>query len=118
VNACPNEKASVYSCLNSTDWTANIPFSNKVTIIKRRSMTVFDRYNYTILQTLLAEEWEATNYGYDDFFPIYDAVFKSILRSRVGIQAHSSNSCTVHGHISRPKSTRRERREQMKDFQT
>jgi hypothetical protein len=55
---------------------SNIVFSEKVAITKRRSTTVFNRYNYTILEVLnVSEEWEATNYTADDFFPIFDAVF-------------------------------------------
>jgi hypothetical protein len=76
LNACPREVASNDSCLNTTGWWSNIPLSNKVTITKRRSTTVFDRYNYTILDVLnLSDEWNATSYTRDDFFPIFDAVF-------------------------------------------
>ena len=47
-----------------------------MTITKRRSSTVFDRYAYTILDVLnLSNQWEPANYTRDDFFPIFDAVF-------------------------------------------
>lgn len=76
VNACPTEIARKFSCINTTEWTNNPPFQYKITITKRRATTVFDRYNYTILDTLnLAGDWEPTNYGPDDYFPIFNDVF-------------------------------------------
>jgi hypothetical protein len=75
-NACPSDISNQLSCLTSTNWMSNIVFSEKIAITKRRSTTVFNRYNYTILEVLdVSEEWEATNYTADDFFPIFDAVF-------------------------------------------
>src|SRR5271170_4178552 len=54
----------------------NIAFSSKIAISKRRSTTAFDRYNFTILEVIsLSVKWEPTQYGPDDFFPIFDAVF-------------------------------------------
>jgi len=47
-----------------------------MTIIKRRATTVFDRYNYTILDVIeLDENWETTNYGSEDFLALFDSVF-------------------------------------------
>jgi len=55
---------------------ASTVFSSKVAITKRRATTCFNRFNHTILEVLsLAQEWEATNYGPEELFPIFDAVF-------------------------------------------
>lgn len=44
--------------------------------MKRWSTTAFDRYSYEILDVVnLADEWETTLYGPQDFFPFFDAIF-------------------------------------------
>ena len=79
LNVCPTELAynATPACLSTTDWWTNtsIPLSNKITITKRRATTVFNRYDYTILDVNLLDTWERINYTRDDFQPIFDAVF-------------------------------------------
>lgn len=73
MNVCPPEIGDELSCLNTTNWTNNTPFMYKITTTKRRATTVFDRYNYTILNIMdLSDDWEPTDYGSNDFFPIFE----------------------------------------------
>lgn len=54
----------------------SIELDTKVVIMKRLSTTAFDRYSYQILDIVnLADEWETTLYGPQDFFPFFDAIF-------------------------------------------
>ena len=70
-----------------------IPYKYKVTITRRRATTVYDRYNYTIIDTPdLADEWNATDYGPDDFFPIFRAVFTVNLADPGFIDNYGSHS--------------------------
>ena len=48
--------------------------------MKRRASTVFDRRNWTIIDVIdMDEHGELTNYGPDDFFPIFHAVFTVVI---------------------------------------
>jgi hypothetical protein len=77
VNPCPPSVAREESCLTTTNWTTtSAPFTYKMTIIQRRASTVFNRYNYTILDVLEpSATWNYTDYGPEDFFPIFNDTF-------------------------------------------
>jgi hypothetical protein len=75
VNACPPDIAQNNSCLTANWANQPTPFTYNITITKRRASTVLDRYNSTILDVLNFDDGEPVNYGPEDFFPIFDAVF-------------------------------------------
>lgn len=75
LNACPGDVAAQQLCMSSLRWRTNT-LVNEVAILKRRATTVFDRYNYTIREVLeFGTERDTINYGPNEFFRIYDAVF-------------------------------------------
>jgi hypothetical protein len=77
LNACPINVAYGYNCLDNTTWLTNtsIPLSIKVSITKRWAKTVFDRYEYTILDVTLSDTWQPANYTRDNFTLFFDAIF-------------------------------------------
>ena len=74
-STCPSDVARAHSCLNTTDWRLNIPYSTKMTTTMRRASTIFDRYNFTILGIKDLSDAAPTDYGPTDFFPFYDSIF-------------------------------------------
>jgi hypothetical protein len=75
-SVCPDQVANNNTCLNSTAWQANVPYNTKMTISYRRAQTVYNRYNFTIIDILNLSDPIPTNYTPADFFPIYDSIFE------------------------------------------
>ena len=63
------------SCLNTTDWRLDIPFSTKMTTSARRATTVFNRLNFTIIDLMNLSNAVPTDYAPEDLFAFYDIIF-------------------------------------------
>jgi len=60
------------------DWITKGDAITRVSITKQRAITIFDRFNGTILDVNYLDQQaaEPANYTADDLFPIFDLVFK------------------------------------------
>lgn len=76
-NACPKNVGLESSCLNNSDWRLVDPFNTKMTISERRASTVFNRFNFTIMDVIDLSPPVPTNYTPDDFFLFYEIIFSA-----------------------------------------
>jgi len=74
-SACPTSVRTVNECLNTSDWQIIVPFNTKLTISGRTASTVFDRFNYTIIDVINLSPATPTHYTAEDFFTFYDIIF-------------------------------------------
>jgi hypothetical protein len=74
-SACPDATAETSGCLNTTDWRSDIPLQTKMTISERRATTIFNRFNFTILDVVKMSDPTPVVYSPDDFFPFYEIIF-------------------------------------------
>jgi len=73
-------------CVSDTTWQTNITDITKVTITQRRASTVYSRGNMTILDVFDLGTPQPTNYGPEDFFPIFDMAMSNATDNAAGIQ--------------------------------
>jgi hypothetical protein len=75
-NVCPPAQSAANMCLQDQDWrTTDLTYS-WVTITRRRATTIFDRFNFSIIDVVYLDSiGEPTNYSSDDFYPVFDLLF-------------------------------------------
>jgi hypothetical protein len=74
-SSCPPSVQETNSCLNTTDWRIIVPVNTKLTISARNASTVFDRFNFTIIDIIDLSDPTPVTYGPEDFFTFYEIIF-------------------------------------------
>ena len=74
-SSCPSSVQQTRSCLNTTDWRMVVPVNTKLTIWGRRASTVFDRFNFTIIDIIDFSDPTPVEYTPDDLFLFYNIIF-------------------------------------------
>ena len=60
---------------HNSDWRLVDPFNTKMTISERRASTVFNRFNFTIMDVIDLSTPVPIDYTPDDFFLFYEVIF-------------------------------------------
>jgi hypothetical protein len=72
--------------MNDTNWQDEYNSFLKVTISQRRASVVYSRDNDSILNIFNVEDPQPTNYGPNDFFPIFDMAMTNYVNDSTGLQ--------------------------------